>query len=155
MPLDLAPGSGGPYAMPDGKTLYFHAIGNDESLDIYRLDLNTADDIQDAVPLTSINSPNTDGSPVVTPDGLTIFFTSDRPDKSAHGSNDIWVASRRTVSDDFGMPTNVAELNTADDDAPSWVSPDGCRLYFDRQSVVTGHQTYIAERPMMPGTGAR
>src|SRR5262249_2371281 len=61
-------------------------------------------------------------------DGLELYFASTRA--GGAGAEDIWVARRSSKSAQFGAPTNVAELNTAQLDEPSWVSADGCRILF-------------------------
>jgi hypothetical protein len=43
----------------------------------------------------------------------------------------------------------VTELNTAAQEWPTWVSPDGCRLYFSRRPGEGGadnYDLYVAER---------
>lgn len=42
------------------------------------------------------------------------------------------------VMSPFGVPENVAELNTASDEAPAWISADGCRLFLDRVTPGAG-----------------
>ena len=42
---------------------------------------------------------------------------------------------------------NVQEPNTAGNEIPDWISPDRCRLYFDRLgSNGTNDKIYVAER---------
>ncbi len=75
-----------------------------------------------------INDPDTrDSNPVVTPDELTLYFASER-----EGGLEIWMAKRRSVAAGFDEPMKVNELISADAQAPSWVSADGCVLYIIR-----------------------
>jgi hypothetical protein len=83
------------------------------------------------VKVPAINSANGDFSPVLSADQLTIFWDSNRPDGNAKGEFDIWTATRSSTSENFSAPRNVAELNTAGRESPTWLSPDGCRLYFE------------------------
>jgi hypothetical protein len=102
-------------------------------------------------PVAELNTMGFDTAPVVTPDGLTIFFSSNRADVRASGGNDIWTARRSTSSDGFGAPRIVAELNTPSSDAVTWVSADGCTVYIqsDRDTptdVPTAYDLYEASR---------
>jgi Tol biopolymer transport system component len=80
-------------------------------------------------------------------DDLKIYFASDR--NATQGSNDIWAASRASTSDPFGAPTNVTEINSANDDRPGWISPDDCRLYFwsARPGGTGNYDLWQATRP--------
>jgi hypothetical protein len=64
---------------------------------------------------------------VLSGDGLIVYFGSDR-----EGSFDIWTASRAKDTDPFGAVRKLDDpgLNTAALELPSWMSSDGCRLYF-------------------------
>lgn len=74
--------------------------------------------------------------PVVTDDGLVIYYTR---------GGVTYTASRANVADDFSNPSRVAEIADIYPDArPSWISPDGCRLYFTTGSPQTA---YVASHP--------
>ena len=83
---------------------------------------------------------------MVTPDELTIVFTSDRMGPGTHGGLDMWIATRSSTAEDFGPPLNLHELNSPRTEGPTWISPDGCRLYFD-QATPTGQGVFVASRP--------
>lgn len=70
-----------------------------------------------------------DAYPVVARDELELFFSSTRAGSKVKGARAIWLAQRRSVSDPFGAPTLVTELESDKDDWPTWLSVDGCRLY--------------------------
>jgi hypothetical protein len=97
-------------------------------------------------PYPALNGASNDTRPVLSPDGLRIYFASDRP--SGAGLLDIYTATRAVVTGAFAAPQRVAELSTASNDAPTWLSPDGCRLYFvsDRAGG-TGLDLYVASKP--------
>jgi hypothetical protein len=100
------------------------------------------------VKVPGVNSATVDVSPVVSADGRTIFWASDRPDGNAKGAMDIWTASRSSTSADFASPKNVAELNSLGDEWPRSISPDGCRLYFEEQpDKIYTSTVMVAERP--------
>ena len=67
-------------------------------------------------------------NPVITSDELTLFVHT-----QTQYSTNIATATRTTTSEPFGALTNIEtiDLDTAED-MPTWASPDGCRLYFER-----------------------
>jgi hypothetical protein len=65
-------------------------------------------------PVVELNSSALDYQPHISPDGLTIFFCSDRP--GGVGMRDLWVATRVTPNGPFGTPVNVTALNSTDVD---------------------------------------
>jgi len=90
-----------------------------------------------------------ESNPVISLDDLTLFFASKRTGSQGF---DIYVATRSNPFVDFGTPTNmgdVAAINGPDDESPSWLSPDGCRLYLHSERAVDGgtHAIWVATRP--------
>lgn len=133
-----------PYLRGDGRELFFHRYnpGNsNESGDIFSAAIDGTS-VSNAQPVAAINSPADDRYPVVTADGLTIFWGSNRTDLGGKGLTDIYTASRSTPTGTFGGVRNVTELSSTEDERPSWVSPDGCRLYFQK-----GNTLLVAKRP--------
>jgi hypothetical protein len=47
----------------------------------------------------------------------------------------------------FGTPTHVDELATSSQDFPSWISPDGCRMYFWSGGAAGDLDIWQATRP--------
>jgi hypothetical protein len=69
-------------------------------------------------------------APVVTADGKRMYFATNRADASTR-TYAIWTATRTSTSSPFANPEPVAELGGIEaDERPSWISRDGCRLYF-------------------------
>lgn len=139
-----------PYLLPDGLTLYFASTRGTTvgTYDLYRTTRpNLTSPFDTPTKLTELSTGDADSDPVVSPDGLTLYFTSYR--QGSAGSSDIWVASRASTADPFGTATNVAELNTTVAEWPTWISNDGCRLYFgsDRGGGMGGHDLWVATRP--------
>ncbi|WP_394824064.1 TolB family protein [Pendulispora albinea] len=97
---------------------------------------------------SNLNSAAIESAPILSSDGLTIFFGSGRD--GGFQKDDIWTATRPTVNDAFVSSSirNVVELNqnSSGNERPSWISPDGCRIYFgsDRSGP---WKIYVAERP--------
>jgi hypothetical protein len=78
----------------------------------------------------TINSSDYDFSPSITADGLEMYLESDRP--GGQGTYDIWVSTRATKEDDWGVPTNLgAPINTWDWQNGPCISDDGLELYFN------------------------
>lgn len=62
----------------------------------------------------NINTPQTDGTPALSPDGHLLFFTSNG--RGGHGGEDLWVSRRTNTNDDFGWgpPVNLGPgVNTS------------------------------------------
>jgi hypothetical protein len=58
-------------------------------------------DWQQAAPVAAANSAATEGCPIESPDGLSLYIMSTR---GAGGDQDIWVATRADTGDNFGEP---------------------------------------------------
>ncbi|WP_394841062.1 hypothetical protein LZC95_28800 [Pendulispora brunnea] len=101
-----------------------------------------------ATPRDDLNDENTgDSFAVLTPDGLQVYFASGRADIM---NADIYVATRPNTNARFQDITHVDALSDINgDDAPNWISPDGCRLYYfsSRAGGAGGYDLYLAERP--------
>ena len=138
-------GDGQPYILPDGSALYFVSFrpGAGDA-DIYRSSFQ-AGQFGPPVIVSTINTPLPEYTPTPTADELAIYFASNRADAPAKGSFDIWMAKRASRSANFDPPVNIQELNTANLEEPSWISPDKCRLYFTRYGA-TGYKIFVASR---------
>jgi hypothetical protein len=79
--------------------------------------------------LPELNSPLNDQRPSIRHDGLEIFFYSSRP--GGVGVNDLWVATRETLSQVWNNPENLGPVvNSASNEFHPSVSSDGLTLYF-------------------------
>jgi Tol biopolymer transport system component len=114
-----------PMIAANGQTLYFERTPPEGSTAIWKSTLGGTGFAAPTM-VTELNSASA-FNPLISGDGLQMYFASDRPPSLG---TDIWVASRASAEDPFGTPTNVAELNTNANDRPGWISPDGCRMYF-------------------------
>ena len=86
--------------------------------------------------------------PNITPDGLALFFASDRP--GGLGQRDIWVATRPTLSALWGTPVNLgAPVNTTAIEDDPFLSADGLSLYFDstRPGGQGNRDLWVTTRP--------
>lgn len=83
-----------------------------------------------------INSTANENSAVLSRDGLTIYFSSDRT-----GSEDIWLAKRKSISSNWEEPINLGGIvNSVSVDRLRSISSDGRILLFqsDRQTGSQG-----------------
>ncbi|UCG58612.1 MAG: PD40 domain-containing protein [Phycisphaerales bacterium] len=91
---------------------------------------------------TTVNSSVVEGEPVISADGLSLYFASDRGGGS--GAWDLWVATRATTDDDWATPVNLgAIVNSWSYDIPTGISADGLALYFTSNRL-GGHGGYDA-----------
>jgi hypothetical protein len=132
----------GPSISPDGLELYFHDAasswgytprpGGLGECDIWVSTRPTQDH-----PWTEpknlggvVNSSYIDENPKISSNGLSLYFSSDRP--GSFGRNDIWIAQRATPLDRWGEPVNLGSVvnSEAGDSGPS-ISADGLALFFN------------------------
>jgi hypothetical protein len=139
-----------PFLREDGQVLYFASTRSPAGdYDIYRAAWNGSS-FDTPVPVSELNTSFRDTNPVVTPDDLTIYFNSTRPDGNSQGFADTWTATRASTSDPFSAPTNVVELNLPHQFTPTFVTRDGCSLYFQLNDFTTPEgffAAYVAEKP--------
>ncbi len=124
---------------PDGRTMIF-AKGNTgkrkgaEDVDLYISRFRNGQ-WTEPTPI-NINTPQYwESSPALSPDGKTLYFSSNR--KGGFGGNDIWTAQMDSRGR-FGRVRNMgAEINTAGDEMFPYVAENG-KLYFSSD----GHPGY-------------
>jgi Tol biopolymer transport system component len=134
-----------PFISADGRVLYF-ASDRGGNYALYR-SVQTAG-VFSAPALvmgTNLETTSAEITPLLSEDELTLYFASSRPGK---GSVDIFQANRATVQDPFGDPKPLNELNGLDPDIPSWISADGCELYFTRFSPANNLELAVTLRGM-------
>jgi hypothetical protein len=95
----------------------------------------------------TVNTGFIDAGPILSKNGLSLYFNSDRP--GGFGGNDIWVSQRASREDAWGAPVNLGPtINTAsNEDVPSF-SRDGHTMYFnsDRAGSFGLRDIYISRR---------
>ena len=95
-----------------------------------------------ATPEVIVNSPQGDGCPIESPDGLSLFFASARPGGvPGNAANDIWVADRDSVTSPWQPPKNLGEpVNSISNDfCPTPVY--GRSLFFVSERLDNGTTT--------------
>jgi Tol biopolymer transport system component len=94
-------------------------------------------------PIVALAAQNTlanDNNPSVSPDGLTLFFHSDRS-----GNNDLFFATRATKNVAFGAPTAITSLNTAGAESQISYRAGGDEAWFVSPKAGTW-DIYVAKR---------
>lgn len=91
---------------------------------------------------THINTAAVDGCPNVSPDGLSLFFTSNR--SGGLGGVDIWTATRSSTAEGFGTPVNLgAPVNSAANEfCPTMTH--GKRLFFSSGRSEPNGDLYVS-----------
>lgn len=138
-----------PFIMPSGTTIYLSRSAPGGGIRAVMRSSIAGGSFAAPNALTELNNPLYDSTyPVVTPDELTIYFESNRTGGS--GVSDIWKAQRASTVEPFTNIEPVTELNTAYGDFPSWVSENGCTLYFfsNRAALgaASGLDLYVAQK---------
>jgi hypothetical protein len=76
----------------------------------------------------NVNTSSADAGTVISPDGCTMYISSDRP--GGYGGWDAYVATRQSRDSEWEPPVNLGPpLNTANNDFPWSISADGLSLY--------------------------
>ncbi|MHC4507478.1 MAG: LamG-like jellyroll fold domain-containing protein [Planctomycetota bacterium] len=92
----------------------------------------------------AVNSPAVDNSPVISADGLLLFFESNR--SGGYGDFDIWFTRRTSTNDNWGPATNLGPpVNTASIESVPGIAPDGKQFYFlstNRPGGLGGYDTW-------------
>ena len=118
-----------PYVLPDGSAIYVAKQTSEAGQGgIHRAARGSGayDDVQAVTGLGA--NPDQDDNPVVTADELTLYWASVR---GATATRDIYVATRTDAKSPFKGVRRIDSLSTtARDERPTFVSADGCRLYF-------------------------
>ena len=99
-----------------------------------------------------VNSSSFDGDACFSDDGLSLYFTSDRP--SGSGNRDLWVTTRQTANDLWDEPTNLGPIvNSSDIDVTPVILADGLSLFFmsNRPGGYGGLDAWVTTRATTDG----
>jgi len=95
----------------------------------------------------TVNSGSGEWGPSISSDGLQLYFSSFRSGGS--GDWDMWISTRITAEDDWGVPTNLGStVNSNAEDGDQSISSDGLELYFDseRSGGSGGADLWVSKR---------
>ena len=131
----------------DGQYLYFDWPVTGTGRDIFVLNLTTGGG--PPTPVAELNSQYDEGHAILSDDQLTVYFASTRIGLATSGGSaaaNILTAHRSTPAETFTDLALVSELNTESAEIPSYLSPDGCTLYFDSDRLGRQH-LWVAVKP--------
>jgi Tol biopolymer transport system component len=143
--MDLMNGDATPY-LANASGFYFAAgVGRPGAgmSDIFRATRDTTGKLTSiGAVLGGVDTPASEDIPVVTADELHLYFAR------YNGTDyDVFEASRSSLTDGFGAAVAVPGISTTGyDELPSWVSPDGCHLYYSSAAGVTGSDLFMIAR---------
>jgi Tol biopolymer transport system component len=134
-----------PYMLPSGLVAYFESDTSGGG-DIYRASRTSlADSFGTPVLVSQVNTSSAeDGYPIASEDESVVYFGTTR--SGGAGGWDIMVSTRSSPGGTLSAPVRVSELATADDDIPTWISPDLCRLYVMRAPPSGTYDILVATR---------
>ena len=98
-----------------------------------------------------VNSSAGEVTPCLSADGLSLYFCdwpSARP--GGYGGEDLWVTTRETMDDEWGIPMNLGlSVNSSSDDWSPNLSTDGLSLFFDssRPGGQGDYDLWMTQRP--------
>jgi len=130
--INSASQDGSPFLTADGLELYFWSGrgGGYGAQDLYVTRRATRTSPW-GVPTNlgqPVNTSQQESAPVVSPDGLELYFATIRP--GGYGGWDLYVSKRATRNDPWGDPVNVGPaVNSPGNDSASSLSPDGLLMF--------------------------
>jgi len=98
--------------------------------------------------LAAINSPFNEQAPSLAPDGLSLYFGSNRPRLGGSTDTDLWVSHRSCRDCPWGTPANLGPVvnSSVGDNGPS-LSLDGHLLFFTSARTGVGlNDIYVSRR---------
>lgn len=150
----------GSWISDDGLELYFDSNrdGGFGGVDIWITKRATKDDPWgEPVNLgPPVNSSASEVYPFVSPNRLLLLFSDViiGPIRAGgFGNVDMWMATRASVNDSWGIPVNMGSMvNTSSIDSSPRISHDGSMLYFssERPGGLGGHYGDIYQSPIIP-----
>jgi hypothetical protein len=99
--------------------------------------------------VAELNTSSGDGGARLTPDELSVYFSSNRP--GGAGYDDVYLASRLSVDDPFGTPSLLVGVNTTGDERDPSPTADGLTLY-TMGGAYPDRNIYRATRPTVGDT---
>jgi hypothetical protein len=112
----------------DGLTLYFarSEAGNSDLYRATRADRGVT--FSTPIALAGLNTADDDGTPLLSSDGLRLYFYSSRA--GGPGGKDLYVATRSDVAAEFENPQLLANVNSEANDHLPRLSSDELTLWF-------------------------
>jgi hypothetical protein len=130
----------------DGEELWFASDRDGPDFDVWTAKSNLAGFMPPSMAPKFSSADYDELHPVLSADKLTIYVSTTRD--FANMRTNIWRSHRATADEQFSDLEPVNELNTAFDEFAFWMSPDGCRIYLQREQVERNgnHDILVATR---------
>lgn len=120
-----------PSLSPHGDVLYFARGTTNNGTDLYYSTRSESGEWQTPQPISELNTPYSEGSPCMHPDGQTLYFASDG--YGGMGKLDIYMAQKQ-ANGKFGTPVNLGyPINTGESEAAMAVSLRGDLAYISSE----------------------
>lgn len=125
--LNTADNDDDPSLTADMLEIVFQSNRNDQGQHLYTSSRRSIrDEWDDPVAIDELNSDDQENTPKISPDGLTLLFSSTR---RAGPDTDVFISVRPQRGDSWGEPQLVAELSTAEPDLAPTLTPDLAQIY--------------------------
>jgi|WetSurSiteA1Bulk_404760.scaffolds.fasta_scaffold00570_12 outer membrane protein OmpA-like peptidoglycan-associated protein len=148
-PLNTGDNEGAQTLSGDGRLMIFTACNRGNGLGRCDLYYSTREGDQWSLPRNlgrPVNTAYRETQPSITPDGNTLYFSSDRP--GGQGLHDIWV-SYRDDEGNWSPAENLGkEVNTPGIEMSPFIHPDNQSLYFssDGHIGLGGYDLFVTRR---------
>jgi outer membrane protein OmpA-like peptidoglycan-associated protein len=148
-PLNTGDNEGAQTLSGDGRLMIFTACNRKDGLGRCDLYYSVKEGDRWTMPRNlgkPVNSSYRETQPSVTPDGRTLYFSSDRP--GGQGQHDLWV-SRRDEDDQWSAPENLGKtINTGGIEMSPFIHPDNQSLYFSSNGHIGlgGYDLFVSRR---------
>ena len=143
--LNTSGDEGGTTITPDGHWMVFTGCDREDSFgdcDLYIAEYigGSWRNVKNLGP--NVNSAAWDSQPTLSPDGLMLFFASERP--GGLGGTDIWM-TKRSFGGEWSAAVNLGgTINTVGDELAPYIAADNATLYFssDMHPGIGGQDVY-------------
>ncbi len=148
-PLNTPGNEGAQTLSGDGRYMIFTACNRGDGVGRCDLYASTKEGDSWSVPVNlgrPVNSPYRETQPSMTPDGRTLYFSSDRP--GGKGQHDLWV-SHLGKNGQWSNPENLGDsVNSKGTEMSPFIHPDNQSLYFssDGHIGLGGYDLFVARR---------
>lgn len=135
-----------PYFVEGTGELFFASVRDGRpNLDLYRA-VKTGGGFATPQRITELDGPGDETLPVLSKDGLTLYYSGGTDAGDASVDRDIFVTTRPSVGAPFGPRKRVDALSSPEYEAPSWLSADGCRFWYNNVRDGGAQNPIVASR---------
>jgi flagellar motor protein MotB len=148
-PINTPYNEGAQSLSADGRLMVFTGCNRPDGMGLCDLYFSMKENGKWTEPInlgTPINTDLSEKQPSLSPDGRTLYFSSNRP--GGHGGMDIW-ASTLTADDVWGEPVNLGDtINTKGNESSPFIHFDNNSLYFSSDSLpgLGGSDIFLSRR---------